>query len=61
MTDSILQKEEQDRQARFEKASWRRASQFVWSRFSDPEIARQLKILTTRGRTALPDHELTRV
>lgn len=57
----FFQKEEQERQSRFEKASWKKASTFTWSRFTDPQINRQLKILVTRGRSALSDPDLTRV
>ncbi|KAG8262976.1 hypothetical protein J6590_042778 [Homalodisca vitripennis] len=57
----FLQKEEQEREARFQKASWRRASTFAWSRFTDPQVYRQLKILTTRGRAALADYDMTKV
>ncbi|XP_046681921.1 angiotensin-converting enzyme-like [Homalodisca vitripennis] len=54
-------KEEQEREARFQKASWRRASTFAWSRFTDPQVYRQLKILTTRGRAALADYDMTKL
>ncbi|XP_054281333.1 angiotensin-converting enzyme-like [Macrosteles quadrilineatus] len=59
--NKMRMKEEQERQSRFEKASWKKLSTFAWARFSDPQINRQLKILLSKGRSALSDPDLTRL
>ncbi|XP_063230268.1 angiotensin-converting enzyme-like isoform X2 [Bacillus rossius redtenbacheri] len=49
--------EQQGLQDKLERASWRRAASFGWTRFSDPELRRKLRALVSRGRHALPDQE----
>ncbi|XP_024085507.1 angiotensin-converting enzyme-like [Cimex lectularius] len=51
-------------QSKLERSSWHRVVGFSWSLLPDPVARRQLQMLATRGRNALPEtklNELTKV
>lgn len=58
---SFNQLDEQTLKAKFDRASWRKAVSFAWSRIPDPLARRQLKMLATRGRNSLTDDKFNEV
>lgn len=53
--------DEQKLQSKFNRVSWRKASDFMWTRISDPIIQRQLKILSLKGQSNVSDTKLNQV
>lgn len=53
--------DEQKLQSKFNRVSWRKASDFMWTRISDPIIQRQLKILALKGQSNVPDIKINQV
>lgn len=46
---------------KFDRASWRKAVTFAWSRIPDPLARRELRMITTKGRSALNDDRFNEV
>ncbi|XP_015522926.1 angiotensin-converting enzyme-like isoform X2 [Neodiprion pinetum] len=63
ITDNYRRKmlDEQTLKAKFDRASWRKAVSFAWSRIPDPLARRQLKMLATRGRNSLTDDKFNEI
>ncbi|XP_048507095.1 angiotensin-converting enzyme-like isoform X3 [Athalia rosae] len=63
VTDNNRRKmlDEQTLKAKFDRASWRKAVSFAWSRIPDPLARRQLKMLATRGRNSLTDDKFNEI
>ncbi|XP_050426302.1 angiotensin-converting enzyme-like [Adelges cooleyi] len=53
--------DEQKLQSKFNRVSWRKASDFMWTRISDPVVQRQLKILALKGPSNMPDSKLNEI
>ncbi|KAL4104663.1 hypothetical protein QTP88_019945 [Uroleucon formosanum] len=53
--------DEQKLNSKFNRVSWRKASDFMWTRISDPIIQRQLKILALKGQSNVPDSKLNQM
>lgn len=53
--------DEQKLQSKFNRISWKKASDFMWTRLSNPVVQRQLKILALRGQSNVPDSKLNLV
>ncbi|XP_066588650.1 angiotensin-converting enzyme-like [Prorops nasuta] len=53
--------DEQTLKLKFDRASWRKAVSFAWSRIPDPLARRQLKMLAVRGRSSLTDDKFNEV
>uniref|UniRef100_A0A2S2QF02 Angiotensin-converting enzyme n=1 Tax=Sipha flava TaxID=143950 RepID=A0A2S2QF02_9HEMI len=53
--------DEQKLQSKFNRVSWRKASDFMWTRISDPIIQRQLKILALKGQSNVPDIKINQM
>ncbi|XP_024941481.1 angiotensin-converting enzyme isoform X2 [Cephus cinctus] len=53
--------EEQTRKMKFDRASWRKAVSFAWSRVPDPLTRRQLKMIAVRGRSSLTDDKFNEI
>ncbi|XP_046742982.1 angiotensin-converting enzyme-like isoform X2 [Diprion similis] len=63
ITDNYRRKmlDEQTLKAKFDRASWRKAVSFAWSRIPDPLARRQLKMVATRGRNSLTDDKFNEI
>lgn len=57
----VTKLDEQKLQSKFNKISWRKASDFMWTRLSNPIVQRQMKILTLKGQSNIPDSKLNQV
>ena len=53
--------DEQTLKLKFERASWRKAVTFAWSRIPDPLARRELKMIATKGRSSLTDDKFNEV
>ncbi|CAG9763914.1 unnamed protein product [Ceutorhynchus assimilis] len=53
--------EEQTLKAKFDKVSWRKATEFDWTRMPDPTVRRQLRMLATKDRVALSDEKYNEI
>lgn len=53
--------DEQTLKLKFERASWRKAITFAWSRIPDPLARRELKMIATKGRSSLTDDKFNEV
>ncbi|XP_023289186.1 angiotensin-converting enzyme-like [Orussus abietinus] len=53
--------EEQTFKLKFDRASWRKAVTFAWSRVPDPLTRRQLKMIAVKGRSALTDDKFNEI
>lgn len=53
--------DEQKLQSKFNRASWNKASDFMWTRIPDPVVQRQFKMLTLKGQANVPDSKLNEV
>lgn len=53
--------DEQALKLKFERASWRKAITFAWSRIPDPLARRELKMIATKGRSSLTDDKFNEV
>lgn len=53
--------DEQTLKLKFERASWRKAITFAWSRIPDPLARRELKMIVTKGRNSLSDDKFNEV
>lgn len=53
--------DEQTLKLKFERASWRKAITFAWSRIPDPLARRELKMIVTKGRSSLTDDKFNEV
>ncbi|XP_018346449.1 PREDICTED: angiotensin-converting enzyme-like [Trachymyrmex septentrionalis] len=63
VTDANHQKmvDEQTLKLKFERASWRKAVTFAWSRIPDPLARRELKMIATKGRSSLTDDKFNEI
>ncbi|XP_047368061.1 angiotensin-converting enzyme-like isoform X2 [Vespa velutina] len=63
VTESTKRKmlDEQTLKLKFERASWRKAVSFAWSRIPDPLARRELKMIVIRGRNALTDDKFNEI
>ncbi|KAG5343211.1 ACE enzyme, partial [Acromyrmex heyeri] len=63
VTDANHQKmvDEQILKLKFERASWRKAVTFAWSRIPDPLARRELKMIATKGRSSLTDDKFNEI
>ncbi|XP_026826891.1 angiotensin-converting enzyme-like isoform X3 [Ooceraea biroi] len=63
ITDTNHQKmiDEQALKLKFERASWRKAITFAWSRIPDPLARRELKMIATKGRYSLTDDKFNEI
>ncbi|EFN79409.1 Angiotensin-converting enzyme [Harpegnathos saltator] len=63
ITDANHQKmvDEQTLKLKFERASWRKAVTFAWSRIPDPLARRELKMIATKGRSSLTDDKFNEI
>ncbi|CAL1685748.1 unnamed protein product [Lasius platythorax] len=63
VTDANHQKmvDEQTLKLKFERASWRKAITFAWSRIPDPLARRELKMIVTKGRSSLTDDKFNEI
>lgn len=63
ITDSNRRKmlEDQTLKLKFDRASWKKAVSFAWSRVPDPMARRQLKIVAVRGRYSLSDDKFNEI
>ncbi|KAG7188772.1 hypothetical protein KM043_008390 [Ampulex compressa] len=53
--------DEQALKLKFERASWRKAVSFAWSRIPDPLARRELKIIAVKGRNSLTDDKFNEI
>ncbi|KAI4500405.1 hypothetical protein M0802_004367 [Mischocyttarus mexicanus] len=53
--------DEQALKLKFERASWRKAVSFAWSRIPDPLARRELKMIAIKGRNALTDDKFNEI
>lgn len=53
--------DEQILKLKFERASWRKAITFAWSRIADPLARRELKMIATKSRGSLTDDKFNEV
>lgn len=57
----FYQIDEQTLKLKFERASWRKAITFAWSRIPDPLARKELKMIVTKGRNSLTDDKFNEV